>query len=92
MSASEVSRPGPGINGHSPPGLERWLEDPEDFRLTIKSITEKIFSLPEATQVYTGHGEATTVKEAKRLYEMFSDRPHDPHLCGDVEWIAKQGQ
>jgi glyoxylase-like metal-dependent hydrolase (beta-lactamase superfamily II) len=68
------------------PGGPGKTRSPEDFRLIIKSITEKIFPLPEETQVYPGHGEATTVKEAKRLYEIFSARPHDPHLCGDVVW------
>jgi glyoxylase-like metal-dependent hydrolase (beta-lactamase superfamily II) len=74
------------------PGGPGKTRSPADFRLIIKSITEKIFVLPEETQVHPGHGEATTVGEAKRLYGVFSARPHDPDLCGDVEWIPDQGE
>jgi len=72
------------------PGGPGKTRSPADFRLIIKSITEKLFVLPEETQVHPGHGEATTIGEAKRLYELFSARPHDPGLCGDVEWIPDQ--
>ena len=57
-----------------------------DFRQIIKSVTQKLFQLPEDTQVYPGHGEATTIKEAKQQYEVFSAQPHDPNLYGDVVW------
>ncbi len=70
------------------PGGPGKTLSPSDFRQIIESITQKIFELPDATQVYPGHGEATTVKQAKRLYEVFSARPHDPNLCGDVEWVS----
>lgn len=70
------------------PGGPGRTESPDDFHQIIKSITEKLFELPEDTQVYPGHGEATTIKEAKQQYELFSARPHDPNLHGDVEWLS----
>jgi glyoxylase-like metal-dependent hydrolase (beta-lactamase superfamily II) len=70
------------------PGGPGKTQSPDDFRQIIKSITEKLFELPEDTQVYPGHGEATTIKEAKQQYEVFSARPHDPNLCGDVVWTS----
>jgi glyoxylase-like metal-dependent hydrolase (beta-lactamase superfamily II) len=69
------------------PGGPGRTDSPDDFRQIIKSITQKLFQLPEDTQVYPGHGEATTIKEAKQEYEVFSARPHDPNLCGDVVWV-----
>jgi glyoxylase-like metal-dependent hydrolase (beta-lactamase superfamily II) len=70
------------------PGGPGKTQSPADFRQIIESITQKIFRLPADTRVYPGHGEATTVKEAKQQYELFSTRPHDPNLCGDVVWVS----
>ena len=70
------------------PGGPGKTHAPDDFRQIVESITEKLFELPEDTQVYPGHGEATTIKEAKQQYEVFSTRPHDPNLCGDVVWTS----
>jgi glyoxylase-like metal-dependent hydrolase (beta-lactamase superfamily II) len=70
------------------PGGPGRTQSPDDFCQIIQSITEKLFALPEDTQVYPGHGEATTIKAAKQQYEVFSTRPHDPHLCGDVVWTS----
>jgi glyoxylase-like metal-dependent hydrolase (beta-lactamase superfamily II) len=70
------------------PGGPGRTQSPQDFRLIVKSITEKLFVLPDHTEVYPGHGEATTIKEAKQHYEVFSARPHDPNLCGDVVWLS----
>jgi glyoxylase-like metal-dependent hydrolase (beta-lactamase superfamily II) len=72
------------------PGGPGKTQSPDDFRQIVESITQKLFELPEDTQVYPGHGEATTIKEAKQQYEVFSARPHDPNLCGDVVWDKPQ--
>jgi len=72
------------------PGGPGKTQSPDDFRQIVESITQKLFELPEDTQVYPGHGEATTIKEAKQQYEVFSTRPHDPNLCGDVVWDKPQ--
>ena len=70
------------------PGGPGKTQSPDDFRQIVESITEKLFELPEDTQVYPGHGEATTIKVAKQEYEVFSALPHDPNLCGDVVWTS----
>ena len=67
------------------PGKTR---SPADFRQIIKSITEKIFVLPEDTPIYPGHGDSTTLKKEKDEFAVFSSRPHDPNLCGDVIWLS----
>jgi len=70
------------------PGGPGKTQTANDFRQIVKSITEKLFGLPDDTEVYPGHGEATTIKEAKKQYQIFSARPHDPNLCGDVVWTG----
>ncbi len=67
------------------PGKTR---SPSDFRQIIKSITEKIFVLPDDTKIYPGHGDATVLKNEKDEFAIFSSRPHNPNLCGDVLWLS----
>jgi hydroxyacylglutathione hydrolase len=70
------------------PGGPGRTHSPKDFRQIVTSIREKLFGLPDDTEVYPGHGEPTTIKEAREEYEAFSARPHDPDLCGDVVWLS----
>ena len=70
------------------PGGPGKTGSPGNLKQIIDSITGKIFLLPDDTEVYPGHGEPTTVKNAKEEYAVFSSRPHDPHLCGDVLWLT----
>ena len=70
------------------PGGPGKTSSPENFRQVVKSITGKILVLPEDTELYPGHGDATTVKQVKEELAFFSSRPHDPNLCGDVLWLT----
>ena len=51
------------------PGGPGKTGTPADFAQVIKSITEKIFTLDDNTQVYPGHGEPTTVKKEKEGFK-----------------------
>jgi len=72
------------------PGGPGRTQSPSDFRQIVKSITEKLFGLPDSIEVYPGHGEATTIGREKKLFQLFSARPQDPNLCGDVLWNKSQ--
>jgi len=76
ISGDTIFRGGPGRTSSS-----------DDFKQIIKSITEKIFVLPDDTQVYPGHGDSTVLKKEKDEFAVFASRPQDPNLCGDVLWI-----
>ena len=41
-----------------------------DFRQLIESIKERLFRLPDDTEVFSGHGESTTIFDEQR-YNMF---------------------
>ncbi|UCF71984.1 MAG: MBL fold metallo-hydrolase [Deltaproteobacteria bacterium] len=70
------------------PGGPGKTWSPADLRQIIESITSKIFILPEGTQIYPGHGSSTTLKKERAEFAIFSSRPHDPKLCGDVLWLS----
>ena len=75
ISGDTIFRSGPGKTKSS-----------ADFKQIIKSMTEKIFVLPDATQIYPGHGDSTVLKKEKDEFAVFSSRSHSPDLCGDVLW------
>jgi glyoxylase-like metal-dependent hydrolase (beta-lactamase superfamily II) len=70
------------------PGGPGKTGSPANLRQIIESIREKIFCLPDDTQVHPGHGDSTILKKEKKEFALFSSRPHDPHLCGDVLWLS----
>ncbi len=67
------------------PGKTR---SPADFKQIVKSITEKIFVLPDDTQIYPGHGDFTVLRKEKDEFAVFSSRPHNAELCGGVLWLS----
>ena len=69
------------------PGGPGRTKSPDAFSQIIKSLTEKIFLLPDDTQIYPDHGDATVLEKVKEEYGVFSSRRHDPDLCGDVNWL-----
>lgn len=70
------------------PGGPGKTNSPANFQQIIKSITSQIFSLDDDTQVYPGHGDSTVLKKEKEKFAVFSSRPHNPTLCGDVLWLS----
>lgn len=68
------------------PGGPGKTSSPDAFRQIINSITEKIFILPDDTQIYPGHGNSTVLKNEKEEFAIFTSQPHEPNLYGDVLW------
>lgn len=70
------------------PGGPGRTDTPAALRQAIESITTKLLVLPEATDVFPGHGDGTTIAAAKREYAAFAAREHPADLCGDVTWAG----
>jgi hydroxyacylglutathione hydrolase len=70
------------------PGGPGRTSTPNDFKQIISSITEKIFVLPDDTQIYPGHGNSTVLKNEKKEFDIFTSRPHESNLCGEVLWLS----
>jgi hydroxyacylglutathione hydrolase len=68
------------------PGGPGRTNKPEDLQQEIRSILDRLYSLPDDTHVYTGHGDDTTIGQSKKEYAVFASREHPPDLCGDVLW------
>ena len=70
------------------PGGPGATRSSDNLKQIIKSITEKLFILPDDTRVYPGHGDSTILKKEKEEFTVFASRPHSPDLCGDVLWLS----
>lgn len=70
------------------PGGPGKTDTPDDFKQIVKSISEKVFVLPDDVLVYPGHGDSTVLKKEKEEFAIFSSRPQAPDLCGDVFWLS----
>jgi glyoxylase-like metal-dependent hydrolase (beta-lactamase superfamily II) len=68
------------------PGGPGRTQRPADLQQSIRSITERLYGLPDETLVLPGHGGDTTIADSKREYAVFASREHPPDLCGDVTW------
>lgn len=70
------------------PGGPGWTDSPASFKLIVRSITEKIFTLSDKTMIYPGHGAPSPMIKEKAEFLAFSQRPHSDALCGDVMWLT----
>jgi glyoxylase-like metal-dependent hydrolase (beta-lactamase superfamily II) len=68
------------------PGGPGRSDSPAALAEMIGSITSRLLPLDDAVAVYPGHGDNTTIRDAKRQYAVFASKEHDPNLCGDVNW------
>ena len=70
------------------PGGPGRTQTPADLRQTVESIQTRLLILPDETEVFPGHGDGTTIAEAKQEYAAFAAREHPADLCGDVTWAG----
>ncbi len=69
------------------PGGPGKTGSPDAFKQIMKSINEKIFVLPDDTQIHPGHGDSTVVKKEKGEFAVFASKSHAQDLHGDVLWL-----
>ena len=68
------------------PGGPGYTATPETFRQVKQSIVDRLLPLPDDTMVYPGHGDDTSIGDARELVRAFESRPHSEDLCGHVSW------
>ena len=59
----------------------------EALQQIIKSITEKLYPLPDDTFLLPGHGQEATLGISKEEYRVFAEKSHPADLSGDVLWL-----
>jgi|GEM_PF-5205255 len=64
------------------------LPVPHSFFLRDTGITHRLFTLPDDTVVYPGHGPPTTIGAARAEYAAFAARAQPADLHGDVTWAG----
>jgi len=70
------------------PGGPGRSDTAADLRQMVDSIASRLLPLPDGTAVYPGHGDNTTIANAKREHAVFASKPHPADLHGDVTWEA----
>ena len=68
------------------PGGPGHTDSPRDFKQIIASLSSKIFTLPDNTRIFPGHGDGALLGEEKKKFSAFNSKPHSSDLCGDVLW------
>jgi glyoxylase-like metal-dependent hydrolase (beta-lactamase superfamily II) len=70
------------------PGGPGRTWSPEGLQQEIDSIVNKLYVLPDSTNVYPGHGANTTIGASKAEYAVFASKEHPADLQGDVTWLS----
>ena len=68
------------------PGGPGKTNSPESFERIVRSIRERLLSLPDETVVHPGHGASTTIGVERPHIVAFLARPHEKTPYGDVVW------
>lgn len=70
------------------PGGPGKTATPGAFEQIVRSIRDRIYTLPESTVIYPGHGDNTTVGESMKEYAVFASKSRQEMPCGDVLWLS----
>ena len=70
------------------PGGPGNTRKPEDFQAVVRSITRRLYVLPDPVVVWPGHGLETTIGASKAEFALFERRGSPMDLQGDVTWAG----
>lgn len=68
------------------PGGPGHTRSPEALATLLLSLQRTVFSWPDDTVLYPGHGGSTTVGTERPAFQVFLAQPRGAELCGDVTW------
>jgi glyoxylase-like metal-dependent hydrolase (beta-lactamase superfamily II) len=68
------------------PGGPGHTGSPQALAQSLDSLGRTLFTWPDGTELYPGHGEHTTVGAERAAFERFIKADRPPDLFGDVAW------
>lgn len=68
------------------PGGPGHTTSPADLEVALETLARTVFTWPDVTILFPGHGESTTVGAERIPFEAFYAKPRSPDLFGDVTW------
>jgi len=68
------------------PGGPGHTISPEALSQSLDSLARTVFTWPDDTELYPGHGVHTTVGAERDAFRRFLTTEHPPELHGDVSW------
>ncbi len=68
------------------PGGPGHTRSPSDLALSLDSLACTVFTWPDESILYPGHGDPTTVGAERAAFEELHARKLPRDLCGDVTW------
>ena len=68
------------------PGGPGYTPSPQALAQSLESLARTLFTWPDATELYPGHGGHTTVGAERTAFERFIAQEPPSDLYGDVTW------
>ncbi|MDY7075874.1 MAG: MBL fold metallo-hydrolase [Chloroflexota bacterium] len=68
------------------PGGPGHTTTPDTLQTLLLSLQRTVFTWPDDTLLYSGHGDHTAVGAERPAFQEFLARPRSTDLCGDVTW------
>ena len=59
---------------------------PQDFTITLDTMRNIVFTWPDNTECFPGHGPSFFIGDERPVFEAFRQRRHPEDLHGDVTW------
>ena len=69
------------------PGGPGKTRSPEALATILENVRSKLLTLPDDVLVYPGHGDDTTLVEAKRRHAVYASKEHPADQFGDIDWL-----
>jgi len=68
------------------PGGPGHTASPQELRQSLDSLARTVFTWPDETELYPGHGTQTLVGAERAAFRRFLETGMSADLCGDVSW------